>query len=48
MSKDLVSKVSQEVGRIKQLELAEQPDEFARLRDQLEQALESVDQAQAE
>lgn len=46
MSEDLVSQVTEAVARIQQLELTEQPEEFARLRDQLEQALESVSQAE--
>lgn len=48
MSEDLVALVAQEVSRIQQLALAEQPEEFARLRDQLEQALESFETTQGE
>lgn len=44
MSEDLVAKVSSEIERIQALELAAQPDEFAKLRELLEQALDSVDQ----
>lgn len=46
MSDDLVTKVTEEISRIQQLELAEQADAFAVLRDQLEAALEQAQGAQ--
>lgn len=42
MSEDFASQVADEVRRIQSLELAEQPEAFAQLRDLLERALENL------
>lgn len=41
MSEDLTAQVKEEVARVSELPLEEQPAAFAAIRDQLEQALNS-------
>ncbi|MFM6980461.1 MAG: hypothetical protein ACKOWE_03545 [Micrococcales bacterium] len=43
MSEDFANQVADEVRRIQNLDLAEQPEAFAQLREMLEKALETVD-----
>lgn len=43
MNQDFEENVKQEIARIEQLDLAEQPAEFGRLRETLEQALNQSD-----
>jgi hypothetical protein len=45
MNQDFEENVKQEIARIEQLDLAEQPSAFGRLRETLEQALNQADTA---
>jgi hypothetical protein len=42
MSEDFASQVAEEVSRIQQLDLADQPEAYSQLRELLEKALEAV------
>ena len=45
MSEDFASQISDEVRRIQNLELADQPEAYSQLRELLEKALDSLNQS---